>query len=127
MAFAFSIILYLHSYRLTLRLAFPKPGGIQAYHVPLERPDGLGPFSPPVALCAHDKEEPTPCSRHVPFWGKPVSVFGLLAMTTFIESSHALAIPSILALSVVRSQRHLPLAASVPALRLWVPFRFGYC
>ena len=47
-AFAFSIILYLHSHRLTLRLAFPE-GGIRAYHVPHVYPDGLGLASSPVA------------------------------------------------------------------------------
>jgi hypothetical protein len=34
-AFAFSIILYPHPFRLTLRLAFPM-GGVRAYHVPRE-------------------------------------------------------------------------------------------
>jgi hypothetical protein len=31
----------------------------------------------------------------VPFWRKPVSIFGLLLITTFIESSHLFTIPSI--------------------------------
>jgi hypothetical protein len=48
MAFASSIFLYPHPYRLVLRLAFPE-GGIRAYHVPHVYPDGLGPASSPVA------------------------------------------------------------------------------
>ena len=33
----------------------------------------------------------------MPFWPKPVSVFGLFGMTVFISSSHRLPIPSSLA------------------------------
>lgn len=33
-AFAFSILLYLHTSRLALRFAFPDGGDVQAYHVP---------------------------------------------------------------------------------------------
>ena len=31
----------------------------------------------------------------VPFWRKPVSIFGLVLITTFSESSHVFTIPSI--------------------------------
>jgi len=31
----------------------------------------------------------------VPFWLKPVSIFGLLLITTFSESSHVFTLPSI--------------------------------
>ena len=31
----------------------------------------------------------------VPFWLKPVSIFGLVLITTFIESSHLFTIPAI--------------------------------
>jgi hypothetical protein len=31
----------------------------------------------------------------VPFWPKPLSIFGLLEVTTFIKSSHVFTIPSI--------------------------------
>ena len=31
----------------------------------------------------------------VPFWLKPISIFGLVLITTFIESSHVFTIPSI--------------------------------
>ena len=47
-AFAFSIFLYPHFYRLALRFAFPE-GEIRAYHVPHVYPDGVGPASSPVA------------------------------------------------------------------------------
>jgi hypothetical protein len=37
----------------------------------------------------------TPVPATVPFWLKPVSIFGLSLLTTFIESSHVFTIPSI--------------------------------
>ena len=37
--------------------------------------------------------DPVPAT--VPFWLKPLSIFGLLLFTTFIESSHVFTIPSI--------------------------------
>lgn len=50
-AFAFSIVLYPHPHQFALRLAFPCPGRIRAYHVPLTYlTDGLGAVYPPVAL-----------------------------------------------------------------------------
>ena len=49
-AFAFSTILYPQSYRLALRLAFPKGGELRAYHVPLVYLRGLGPSSTPGVL-----------------------------------------------------------------------------
>ena len=36
-----------------------------------------------------------PCTRSSAFWRKPVSIFGLVLITTFIESSHLFTIPSI--------------------------------
>jgi hypothetical protein len=36
-----------------------------------------------------------PVPAPVPFWLKPVSIFGLLLITTFIESSRLFTIPSI--------------------------------
>ena len=36
-----------------------------------------------------------PVPAPVPFWPKPNSIFGLLLITTFIESSHVFTIPSI--------------------------------
>ena len=37
--------------------------------------------------------DPVPAT--VPFWLKPVSIFGLLLITTFIKSSHLFTVPSI--------------------------------
>ena len=31
----------------------------------------------------------------VPFWRKPLSIFGLVLITTFIESAHVFTLPSI--------------------------------
>ena len=36
-----------------------------------------------------------PVPTTVPFWPKPVSIFGLVLITTFSESSHMLTIPCI--------------------------------
>jgi hypothetical protein len=38
-------------------------------------------------------QDPVPAP--VPFWRKPVSIFGLVLITTFIKSSHLFTIPSI--------------------------------
>jgi hypothetical protein len=50
MAFAFSLILYPHRYRLALRLIFPE-GAIRVYRVPLVCQSGLGPLYPPAIVC----------------------------------------------------------------------------
>ena len=57
--------------------------------------DGLGALSPPVALCVHDRIFSRPCTRYSAFWLKPLSILGLLLITTFIESSRVFTIPSI--------------------------------
>ena len=36
-----------------------------------------------------------PVPAPVPFWRKPVSIFGLVLITTFIKSSHVFTMPSI--------------------------------
>ncbi len=52
----------------------------------------------------------TPCTRYGAFWLKPLSIFGLSILTTFIESSPVFTIPSI--------QAHLRLMlADTPFLR----------
>jgi hypothetical protein len=40
-----------------------------------------------------EKQAPVPAT--VPFWPKPLSIFGLLEVTTFIKSSHVFTIPPI--------------------------------
>jgi hypothetical protein len=40
-------------------------------------------------------EESTPVPATLPFWLKPLSIFGLFLFTTFIERSHVFTIPSI--------------------------------
>jgi hypothetical protein len=57
--------------------------------------DGLGALCPPVALGVHDRILSRPCTRYSAFWLKPLSIFGLSLITTFIESSHVFTIPSI--------------------------------
>ena len=58
-------------------------------------PKGLGALSPPGALGVHDRVLSRPCTRYSAFWPKPLSIFGLSLITTFIESSHLFTIPSI--------------------------------
>lgn len=48
-----------------------------------------------IAVCDRENEEPL--SQPRAFWLKPVSVFGLLVLTTFIDGSHLFSIPSTLA------------------------------
>ena len=40
-----------------------------------------------------EKQDPVPAT--VPLWPKPLSIFGLPEVTTFIKSSHVFTIPSI--------------------------------
>jgi hypothetical protein len=84
-------------------------------------PKGVGALSPPGALGVHDRVLSRPCTRSSAFWLKPVSILGLVLITTFIKSSHVFTIPSI--------QPHLRLMlAETPSPRgsgasesLWVP------
>ena len=57
--------------------------------------DGLGALCPPVVLGVHDRVRARPCTHYSAFWLKPISIFGLSLITTFIESSHVFTIPSI--------------------------------
>ncbi len=89
---ALSVILYPHCYQRLLRVAFPcgsstgLPSSVSAtaWVRPSLFAGGVG---------VHDREEWNPCARHVPFWLEPVSRFGSSGLTTFIKSSHLLAIP----------------------------------
>ena len=58
-------------------------------------PKGLGALCPPGALDVHDRVLSRLCTRSSAFWRKPLSIFGLVLITTFIERSHVFTIPSI--------------------------------
>ncbi len=93
-AFAFSIVLYPTPHGLTLRLAFPvrESAELTVFRL-IDLMNGVGSLFPPVALSAHDRRGFSPCARHVAFWLKPISTFGLSHITMFIKSSLMLAMP----------------------------------
>ena len=97
MAFASSILLFPHAYRLALRLAFPHGRRTGLPCSVSVTTNGLGALCPPVACDAHDKERGVLVPATVPFWLKPASTFGLFSLTMFIERSPGFALPSILA------------------------------
>src|SRR6266446_7347670 len=66
-AFAFSTFLYPHLHRLPLRVAFPMPGEIWAYHVSFQCQSGLGPSLSAGSLCVHDRRTKTSCTSSIPF------------------------------------------------------------
>ena len=57
----------------------------------------MGSASSPVASTATAGDGRGPCTWPRTFWFKPISIFGLLVLTTFIGSSPELALPSTLA------------------------------
>jgi hypothetical protein len=59
--------------------------------------DGAGSACSPVARTATAGDGRGPCTWPRTVWFKPISAFGLLALTTFISSSPELALPSTLA------------------------------
>ena len=64
MAFASSILLFPHAYRLALRLTFPR-GRRTGFPCSVSvTTHGVGALFPPVACDAHDKEGETPCTRY---------------------------------------------------------------
>jgi hypothetical protein len=71
-----------------------RKGTRRAYHVPHTRQDGLGSAASPVAVLSAREKELVPLPVHGAFWLKPLSIFGLFRFTTFIRSSHLLALPS---------------------------------
>lgn len=98
-AFAFSAMSYPHPYRLALRLAFPRKGGIRTYHVPRIYPDGLGSACTPVTLHLRQDQPEGPVPGHIPFGSSLLpyghSTFGLSLHNDASDgSSHILAIPS---------------------------------
>jgi hypothetical protein len=56
---------------------------------------GLGALYSPVSYGVHDRVKARPCTRYSAVWPKPLSIFGLLEVTTFIKSSHVFTIPPI--------------------------------
>jgi hypothetical protein len=102
--------------------------------------DGLGALCPPVALCVHDKVMARPCTRYSAFWPKPLSIFGLFLLTTFIKSSHVFTIPSIQPhLHLMLADTPFPRGAGVSRVTVGtlfvgirqrvtlLPYHVGYC
>lgn len=67
-------------------------GTIWVFHVPRKYQSRLGSAFSPVVQHLRLKELVTSNPDHLPFWFKPVSIFGLLPLTTFISSSLSLTI-----------------------------------
>lgn len=78
-----AILLYPHSRRLPLRVAFLLPGEIWAYHVSFFCQSGEGSPFPPGGWLFTRGERTTPLPPPFPFWAKPLSIFGLFTVTTF--------------------------------------------
>ena len=70
--------------------ALSRVGELRAYHVPRRYHDGEGSACPPVTVCLRQASQKRR-DRSRTFWFKPVSIFGLLTVTTFISGSHMLA------------------------------------
>ena len=81
--------------RLAAGLPRGEDDGLTTFHGWIT--DGVGSACSPVARTATAGEGRVPCTWPRTFWFKPVSVFGLLVLTTFISSSPELAMPSTLA------------------------------
>lgn len=89
-AFAFSTFLYPHRQQHSLRFACPKGQryGLTVFHMSNRGELGSA-FSPVVVMSAQPQTE-RELSNYIAFWLKPVSIFGLFAITVFISSSLAL-------------------------------------
>jgi hypothetical protein len=85
-------------------------------------------------------EHGTPVPTTVPFWPKPLSIFGLFLLTTFIESSHMFTIPSIqLQLRLMLAEAPSPHGSGVSRVTVGtvsegicqrvtlLPYLVGYC
>ena len=93
MAFASSDFPHPHIHRLTLRLAFPE-GDVRGSHVPLPESVGVGACCRPGGAWStipHVRDGIPPSGA---FWPKPLNLFGLLPVTTFIADSHVFTIPT---------------------------------
>ena len=80
--------------RLAAGLPRREDDGLTTFHG--RTTDGLGSACSPVARQRRQGKGDAPAPGHIPFWFKPVSILGLLVLTTFIGSSPELAMPSTL-------------------------------
>ena len=80
--------------RLTAGLPRGEDDGLTTFHGRIT--DGVGSACSPMARQRRQGKGDTPAPGHVPFWFKPISIFGLLVLTTFLGSSPELAMPSTL-------------------------------
>lgn len=71
----------------------PVPGGQRGYFVHLVDRRGLGRASRPVAPHPRQGIAEAPVPGHVPFWFRPVSIFGLSNVTAFNSTSPGLTLP----------------------------------
>ena len=68
--------------------------GLTVFH--LSNKKGVGSVCLPMVVCPCNSKEDE-LSNHLPFWLKPISIFGLSSLTEFINSSPELALPFSLA------------------------------
>lgn len=97
MAFACSILLSPQPYQLAFRCAFLSGGELRAYHVPLRYQRLIEELSVRRWLCGLREGKREALSQPLPLWFKPVSMFGLLVLTTVLTRSPACSISSTLA------------------------------
>jgi len=93
MAFASSDLPHPHTHRLALRRAFPK-GDVRGSHVPLPESVGVGACCRPGGAWSTMPYVRDDMPTSGAFWLKPVNLFGLLPITTFITGSHMFTIPT---------------------------------
>jgi hypothetical protein len=89
-AFACSIFIYPPPCWVSLTTHCPAVGELRAYHVPRGYHTGEGSACPPVTVGLRQASEKRR-DRSRTFWFKPVSIFGLLTVTTFMSGSRRLA------------------------------------
>ncbi len=80
---------------LTLRRVYPARGALRAYHVSCSYPNRWVRsrlFAGGRLVCV--ERQGSSATRPHAFWLKPISVFGLLDLTTFNSGSLALTLPS---------------------------------
>ena len=91
----------------------------RAYHVPPRSQKGLGSVSSPDGCIVPVVRFYNGLSNHLPFWLKPISMFGLFILTGFIHSSRLLALPSSLApFRIMLADSLYPHGLSLPLSRM---------